>query len=246
MIADVSSFVNRPTAGRVAWKAAWEVRGPHARHAPCLKIQNSGSSFLGNWKGTTRNSTLSRSRRRGATQAGDTLAVRFDRHWPNRDRGWSRIAIAPNLVEPWHIRKLPKVESSAEWEVDRERGTATLLVPETKLGRLTLPLAPMLGCFGVAPAHGEAISTATSGRHGGNMDYRGFRTGVAVSFPVLVPGALLHVGDGHALQGDGEIVGTGIEISFDVQFTVDLRKGKWIGWPRAEIDQAGPGLGGSG
>jgi amidase len=167
-------------------------------------------------------------------EEGDTLVLRFDDLRPNRDRGWSGVAIAPNVVDPYYVWKLPKVESSAEWEVDRERGTATLLVPETKLGRLTLPLAPMLGCFGVAPARGEAISTATSGRHGGNMDYRGFRTGVAVSFPVLVPGALLHVGDGHALQGDGEIVGTGIEISFDVQFTVNLRKGKRIGWPRAE------------
>jgi len=167
-------------------------------------------------------------------EEGDTLVLRFDDLRPNRDRGWSGVAIAPNVVDPNYVWKLPKVESSAEWEVDRERGTATLLVPETKLGRLTLPLAPMLGCFGVAPARGEAISTATSGRHGGNMDYRGFRTGVAVSFPVLVSGALLHVGDGHALQGDGEIVGTGIEISFDVQFTVNLRKGKRIGWPRAE------------
>jgi amidase len=167
-------------------------------------------------------------------EEGDTLVVRFDDLRPNRDRGWSGVAIAPNVVDPYYVGKLPKVESSAEWEVDRERGTATLLVPETKLGRLTLPLAPMLGCFGVAPARGEAISTATSGRHGGNMDYRGFRTGVTVYFPVLVPGALLHVGDGHALQGDGEIVGTGIEISFDVQFTVNLLKGKRIGWPRAE------------
>jgi acetamidase/formamidase len=66
------------------------------------------------------------------------------------------------------------------------------------------------------------------------MDYRGFAEGVTVYFPVLVPGALLHVGDGHALQGDGEIVGTGIEISFDVQFTVHLQKGRKIGWPRAE------------
>jgi amidase len=167
-------------------------------------------------------------------EEGDTLAVCFDRLWPNRDRGWSGIAIAPNVVEPYYVWRLPQVESGAEWEVDRERGTATLLSPETKLGRLTLPLAPMLGCFGVAPARGEAISTATSGPHGGNMDYRGFTTGVTVFFPVLVPGALLHVGDGHALQGDGEIVGTGIEISFDVQFTVSLLKGKRIGWPRAE------------
>jgi amidase len=167
-------------------------------------------------------------------EEGDTLAVRFDDLRPNRDRGWSGVAIAPNVVDPYYVSKLPRVESSAEWGVDRERGTATLAQPETKLGRLTLPLAPMLGCFGVAPARGEAISTATSGRHGGNMDYRGFRAGVTVYFPVLVPGALLHVGDGHALQGDGEIVGTGIEISFDVQFTVNLLKGKQIGWPRAE------------
>jgi len=130
------------------------------------------------------------------------------------------------VVEPEYVRELPAESPMSEWEVDRERGTATLVKPETKLGRLTLPIAPMLGCFGVAPARGEAISTATSGRHGGNMDYRGFAQGATVYFPVLVPGALIHVGDGHALQGDGEIVGTGIEISFDVQFTVRLLKGK--------------------
>jgi len=58
--------------------------------------------------------------------------------------------------------------------------------------------------------------------------------GVTVYFPVFAAGALFHIGDGHAVQGDGEIVGTGIEISFDVQFTVDLQKGKQIYWPRGE------------
>jgi acetamidase/formamidase len=66
------------------------------------------------------------------------------------------------------------------------------------------------------------------------MDYRGFAEGATVYFPVFVPGALFHLGDGHAVQGDGEIVGTGVEISFDVQFTVNLLKGKQINWPRAE------------
>jgi acetamidase/formamidase len=66
------------------------------------------------------------------------------------------------------------------------------------------------------------------------MDYRGFVQGVTVYFPVFVPGALFHIGDGHALQGDGEIVGTGLEISFEVTFTVHLLKDKTIGWPRAE------------
>ena len=58
--------------------------------------------------------------------------------------------------------------------------------------------------------------------------------GVTVYLPVFVPGALIHVGDGHAIQGDGEIVGTGIEISMDVQFTARLIKGKRIHWPRGE------------
>ena len=92
----------------------------------------------------------------------------------------------------------------------------------------------MVGCFGVAPPRGQAISTATSATHGGNMDYRGFVSGVTVYLPVAAPGALFHLGDGHAVQGDGEIVGTGVEISFDATFRVDVIKGKQIGWPRAE------------
>ncbi|MCY7486908.1 MULTISPECIES: acetamidase/formamidase family protein [Paenibacillus] len=47
---------------------------------------------------------------------------------------------------------------------------------------------------------------------------------------------LFHLGDGHAVQGCGEIVGTGIEISLDVRFTVQVFKGKTIGWPRGESD----------
>jgi acetamidase/formamidase len=68
------------------------------------------------------------------------------------------------------------------------------------------------------------------------MDYRGFTEGATAFFPVFVPGALFHLGDGHAVQGDGEIVGTGAETSFDVQFTVRVRKGTPIAWPRGEND----------
>lgn len=166
-------------------------------------------------------------------QPGDTVALHLDRLYPNRDSGFSGTVVAPNVVDPWYVRELPD-RARAEWRIDRAAGTATLVRPETKLGNLTLPIVPMLGCLGVAPPGGQAISTATSAEHGGNMDYRGFTTGVTVYFPVFVPGALIHVGDGHALQGDGEIVGTGIEISFDVQFTVRLLKGKHISWPRGE------------
>jgi len=170
-------------------------------------------------------------------EQGDTLAVRFDRLWPNRRVGRTSTIIAPNVVDPHYVSQMPDEYIQAEWELDLEEGTATLIKPETKLGRLTLSLEPMLGCFGVAPPRGQIISTATSSTHGGNMDYKGFVSGVTVYFPVFVPGALLFMGDGHAVQGDGEIVGTGIEVSFDVQFTVQLLKGKRINWPRAESEE---------
>jgi acetamidase/formamidase len=172
-------------------------------------------------------------------EPGDTLVLHLERITPNRAYGWTSQMLAANVVDPTYVSELfrqPKDTGwdPAIWDIDLAAGTATLSKPETKLGRLALPLAPMLGCFGVAPANGQAISTATSAEHGGNMDYRGFVSGVTVYFPVSTPGALLFVGDGHAIQGDGEIVGTGIEISMEVEFSVDLIKDKRIRWPRGE------------
>ena len=168
-------------------------------------------------------------------EPGDTLAVRFDMLKPNRRYGFTTNALAYNVVDPDFAPNIVRDSSLAGWDVDADAWTATL-AEETALGKFVLPLDPMLGCFGVAPARGQAISTSTAGPHGGNMDYRGFRQGVTIYFPVSVPGALLFVGDGHAVQGDGEISGTGIEISFDVRFTVEVIKGKSIAWPRAEND----------
>jgi amidase len=101
------------------------------------------------------------------------------------------------------------------------------------LAGMRFPLAPMIGCFGVAPPLGEAISTATSGPFGGNMDYRRFGPGTTVWFPVAAPGALFFLGDAHALQGDGEIVGTGIETCFEITVRLTVEE-KSIAWPRAE------------
>ena len=168
-------------------------------------------------------------------EPGDVLAVSLDRLRPNRPHGFTGQVVASPIVDPWFVRELPEPGERDWWTLDLQQGTATLDDPPRGLERLgAVPIEPMLGCFGVAPGRGQAISCATSGPHGGNMDYRGFREGVSVYFPVFVEGALLHVGDGHALQGDGEIVGTGIEVSFDVEVTVDLVKGKRAGWPRAD------------
>ena len=168
-------------------------------------------------------------------ERGDTLRVRFDRIRPNRTRGVTGGVVASSVVDPGFVPQLTPRDSEDWWTLDLERGTARLEDPPPGLESLgEVTLEPMLGCFGVAPPQEQAISCATSGEHGGNMDFRGFREGVTVDFPVFAEGALLHVGDGHALQGDGEIVGTGIEVSMDVELSVEVLTGKTICWPRAE------------
>jgi amidase len=171
-------------------------------------------------------------------EPGDTLSVRLDRVRPNRTRAVSNAFLAPNVLEPWFV---PQLELGGDndvwWTLDLDRGTARLEDPPAGLEALgELELDPMVGCFGVAPGGGQSISTATSGPFGGNMDYRGFREGVTVHFPVGAEGALFHIGDGHALQGDGEIVGTGLEVSMDVEVTFEVLKGKRIRWPRVYDD----------
>jgi acetamidase/formamidase len=168
-------------------------------------------------------------------EPGDALVVRLDRIRTNRATGWTNTVLAPNVVEPEQAVSLP-VAPRVDWEIDVDAGVLRTGAAIAGLERLELPIRPMLGSFGVAPRGDQAISTFTSAEHGGNMDYRGFAEGVTVYLPVFVPGALFHLGDGHAVQGDGEINGTGVETSMDVEFTVDLRKGWTIGWPRGEDD----------
>lgn len=167
---------------------------------------------------------------------GDALAVRFESIVPNRSWAWASNVLATHVLDPDYVRGLPAAEID-RWKVDAVVGTAELEQPgEGYWARRQLPLRPFLGCFGVAPAREQAISTATSGEYGGNMDYRGFVAGVTAYFPVFAEGALLHLGDGHALQGDGEISGTGLEISMNVRFTVEVVKDWRIGWPRGETE----------
>jgi amidase len=166
-------------------------------------------------------------------EPGDALAVRLERLYPNRVHGFTRSTLSENVVDPAYVRQLPESRHLA-WRLDLPAGLATLDAAGLALNGWTLPLQPMVGCLGVAAAQGQSIGSMTSGQHGGNMDYRGLRDGARVLFPVFAPGALLFIGDGHAVQGDGEIVGTGIETAFEVQFSVELLKGKTIGWPRGE------------
>lgn len=96
--------------------------------------------------------------------------------------------------------------------------------------RLRLPASPMIGVIGTAPAEAE-IPTGWPGDHGGNMDTRKIAAGTTLYLPVNVPGALLAVGDLHALQADGEVGVCGAEIAGVVRLTVDVVKGRPLPLP---------------
>jgi len=170
-------------------------------------------------------------------EPGDALQVDIVRMTPIRDSGWTRAALAANVVDPERVRDLPP-RDKADWIIDAQAGTVRLRDPVAGLEQLILPLEPMIGCFGVAPAGGQAISTATSAENGGNMDYRGFGPGARVWFPVFEPGALFFLGDCHAIQGDGEIVGTGVETAMEVEVRLSVIKGQKQRWPRGETEDA--------
>jgi amidase len=165
-------------------------------------------------------------------EPGDTLAVRIDRLTPSRRMGWSNSPLALTVLEAAAIADaLPR--QRVFWDIDREAMTVRLREPPKGLESFVLPVRPVIGCFGVAPALGQALTTSSSARNGGNMDYRLFTTGTTAWLPILVPGALFYLGDGHAHQGDGEIVGTGVETSLEMEVTFNVLK-RTITWPRGE------------
>lgn len=170
-------------------------------------------------------------------EPGDRLTVTIEDVTPNRAHGFGRASLAPNVVDPAFVPEMgydPR-NDGASWRIDAAAGTVTLERDQGPLDGLTLGIAPMLGCIGVAPSGGEAITTATSGPHGGNMDVRRLGPGATVTFPVFAEGALLFVGDAHALQGDGEVSGTGVEVSAEVRIRVAVETGRGrIGWPRGD------------
>ena len=171
-------------------------------------------------------------------EPGDVLVVRFEKIEPSRGTAWSSSVLAPYTADPAFLRHEAEREQTTEtWEIDKQRGVAKVASGLIRPPGIEVPLRPMLGCVAVAPARKEAIATSTPGTFGGNMDYNGMVVGTTLMLPVSEPGALLFVGDGHARQGDGEVVGNALEVSMDVEFTVELIKGQEIGWPRLESDE---------
>lgn len=101
---------------------------------------------------------------------------------------------------------------------------------------IKLPLRKMIGVIGTAPKD-EAINTGTPHDHGGNMDCLEIREGASLYLPVNVDGALLALGDLHASMGEGEIMGTGVEIAGEVTLRLEVIKDKHMPTPMIENDE---------
>jgi amidase len=181
-------------------------------------------------------------------EPGDALAVRFTRVRMNRNWGFSNYrlglyALTPESIEGLYPNRYRPGEiikervSVVPWDLDLDRQMVRLREPKSGVLKMEFPARPMLGCVGVAPAGDFAPTSSPAGPYGGNLDYNEIGEGTTILLPVYHPGALLFVGDGHALQADGEPTGTGIETSMDVEFTVDLRKKGNLSGPRAETSE---------
>src|SRR2546428_4702443 len=169
-------------------------------------------------------------------EPGDTVVIRIEKLEPARDHGISSSFPgfgALNATDRTALLHGDLPETVWFYEVDRARKVARTRSQDGKLS-WEVPLAPFLGCLGVAPGGGEVRSTIVPDDFGGNMDCPEVRAGNTVYLGVRVPGALLSFGDGHFAMGDGEIIGTAIEGAMNVELTVDLVKRRPTPWPRIE------------
>jgi len=98
---------------------------------------------------------------------------------------------------------------------------------------IKLKTKPMIGTIGVAPATAD-VPTGSLGKHGGNMDVKEITVGTKLYLPVFVKGALFAAGDVHAVQADGEVCVSAVEVPSEILLSFDVIKGKSISWPVLE------------
>lgn len=169
-------------------------------------------------------------------EPGDTVVVHINKLEPARDHAISSFFPgfgALNATDRTAVLGSDLPEKVWFYDIDAAKSVART---KSLDGRQMweVPLAPFLGCLGVAPAAGEVRSTVVPDSFGGNMDCPEVRAGNTIYLGVKMPGALLSFGDGHYAMGDGEIIGTAIEGAMNVDLTVDLIKNRETPWPRIE------------
>ena len=166
---------------------------------------------------------------------GDTLVVHLLKVRTNRSTAHQGTRMNAHAVTAAYLvgaQYDPAV--TGDWTLLPEKGIAVPTHPSEHMKNYSVPLKPMLGCISVAPAGDEQFRGGDLGPYGGNMDYNDNVEGTTLLFPVFHPGALLGMGDGHAAMGDGEVTGSALETSLDVDFSVEVIRGESSGMVRAE------------
>jgi acetamidase/formamidase len=180
-------------------------------------------------------------------EPGDTLVLHLVSLEPARD--WGASAAIPffgGMTSTDRTVSLqdPLPDTTWIYQLDRARGTVAFAARHSD-HRIELPVEPMLGTVGVAPAGNEVRSSLVPDRFGGNMDTPQMRAGATVFLGVNVEGALFSIGDGHYRQGEGEACGTAVEGAMTSTLIVELVKGGAPAWPRLEDDDCWMAVGSS-
>ena len=157
-------------------------------------------------------------------EPGDVLEVEILDVRLRQDWGYNLIRpLAGTLPDDFHEARLMNIP------LDQTR-----MVGRLPWG-LDLPLAPFFGVMGVAPPPAWGRITSLIPRAmGGNLDNKELTPGAKLYLPVFVPGALFSCGDGHGVQGDGEVCVTAIETALQGRFRLTVRKDLRLDYPRAD------------
>jgi acetamidase/formamidase len=171
-------------------------------------------------------------------EPGDTIAVHFVAIEPARN--WAASTTVPlfGALTSTHFTATlqePLAEVVWMWELDKAARLCRFSARDSSV-TADLPMSPMHGTVGVAPANLEVRSALVPDAFGGNMDTPEMRAGVTCYLGVNVPGGLMSLGDGHARQGEGETCGVAIECAMNTVIVVELLKGVATPWPRLESD----------
>jgi len=168
---------------------------------------------------------------------GDTLVVHLLKIRTNRSTARQGSRLNAHAVTAAYLVGA-KYDGSVdgEWTLLPDKGIAVPTHPSEHMKNYSVPMKPMLGCISVAPPGDQQYRGGELGPFGGNMDYNDNAEGTTLYFPVFHLGALLGMGDGHAAMGDGEVVGSGLETSMDVDFSVEVIPGDASSQVRAQTN----------
>ena len=168
---------------------------------------------------------------------GDVLAITLTKIILNRSSAFTTESFSSRSLPKKIIDEMTK-SRLVKWKLNSQSGFAT---PDDTtyehLHSFKVSLNPFLGCIGVAPSvKKNEILSFFQGSYGGNLDFSRVTQSAIVYLPVFHEGGYLFLGDGHALQGDGEIAGNALETSLDIEFTVKVIKKEILSltYPRVE------------